>query len=179
MILHFKWSLSRYVRSRWVGHTSIFWTVWPYPFKELWMVQFDILSVLNLLEGTDGQFDWWQHVLDSHRWVPLPPVGLGRGSSGLDNTSEDVAPPYSLMENPPLAAFVNGRLWLVFFFTNKWSTSGSLIFKFGVSLMLVEKLIGWNRFAVLWVGVTYNHLSKFRISTYGDFLVESLFVICC
>ena len=165
MILHLKWSLSRCVRSWWVGRTSIFWRVWSYPFKELWMVQFDICSILNLLEGTDGQFDWWQHVLDSHRWVPLPPVGLGRGSSGLDNTSEDVAPPYSLMENPPLAAFVNGRLWLVFF-TNKWSTSGSLIFEFAVFLMLVQKLIGWNRFSVLWVGLKQSLIITWASSGY-------------
>lgn len=54
--------------------------------------------------------DNFQHVLDSHRWVPLPPVTLGRGTSGLDHASDDVAPPYSIMEHPPLAAFVNGVL---------------------------------------------------------------------
>ncbi|KAL3687047.1 hypothetical protein R1sor_013356 [Riccia sorocarpa] len=49
----------------------------------------------------------FQHVLDTHRWVPLPPVGAGvRGDSG----SDDVSPPYSLMDHPPLASFVNGVL---------------------------------------------------------------------
>jgi hypothetical protein len=53
--------------------------------------------------------DQFQHVLDSHRWVPLPAIkGVSR-SSGADDSGEDVAPPYSLMEHPPLAAFVNGE----------------------------------------------------------------------
>ncbi|GBG81990.1 hypothetical protein CBR_g34170 [Chara braunii] len=51
----------------------------------------------------------FQHALASHRWVPLPPMGSSR-LSGADDGSEDVAPPYSLMEHPPLAAFVNGVL---------------------------------------------------------------------
>ncbi|CAK9869568.1 unnamed protein product [Sphagnum jensenii] len=52
----------------------------------------------------------FQLVLDSHRWVPLPPVGLGSRASGRDDFSDDMAPPYSLMEHPPLAVFVNGVL---------------------------------------------------------------------
>ncbi|KAL2629029.1 hypothetical protein R1flu_013715 [Riccia fluitans] len=49
----------------------------------------------------------FQHVLDTHRWVPLPPVGAGvRG----DSSSDDISPPYSLMDHPPLASFVNGVL---------------------------------------------------------------------
>ncbi|KAG6556242.1 hypothetical protein Mapa_002183 [Marchantia paleacea] len=49
----------------------------------------------------------FQHVLDTHRWVPLPPVGAGvRG----DASSDDISPPYSLMDHPPLASFVNGVL---------------------------------------------------------------------
>lgn len=51
----------------------------------------------------------FQHVLDLHRWVPLPPVGAPVRSSGEDGP-DDVTPPYALMEHPPLAAFVNGVL---------------------------------------------------------------------
>lgn len=39
---------------------------------------------------------------------------LGRGTSSLDHAPDDVAPPYSIMEHPPLAAFVNGTFWLYF-----------------------------------------------------------------
>ncbi|GFY96731.1 conserved oligomeric Golgi complex component-related / COG complex component-like protein [Actinidia rufa] len=46
-------------------------------------------------------------VLDSHRWVPLPAVGFPANSIGEDS-QEDVTPPSSLMEHPPLAVFVNG-----------------------------------------------------------------------
>jgi len=38
-------------------------------------------------------------------------VTLGRGTSSLDHAPDDVAPPYSIMEHPPLAAFVNGTCW--------------------------------------------------------------------
>ncbi|CAI5521432.1 unnamed protein product [Closterium sp. Naga37s-1] len=54
--------------------------------------------------------DSFHHVLETHRWVPLPSMGsaarMGLGGESLN----DVAPPYSLMEHPPLAAFVNGIL---------------------------------------------------------------------
>lgn len=46
-------------------------------------------------------------VLDSHRWVPLPAVGFPT-SSFSEESHEDVTPPSSLMEHPPLAVFVNG-----------------------------------------------------------------------
>ncbi|CAH9144667.1 unnamed protein product [Cuscuta epithymum] len=49
----------------------------------------------------------FQVVLDSHRWVPLPSVGFPASSLG-DENQEDVTPPSSLMEHPPLAVFVNG-----------------------------------------------------------------------
>jgi len=45
--------------------------------------------------------------LDSHRWVPLPAIGFPSNSVGEDSL-EDVTPPSSLMEHPPLAVFVNG-----------------------------------------------------------------------
>ncbi|KAG0632021.1 hypothetical protein M758_1G298600 [Ceratodon purpureus] len=68
-------------------------------------------SVHNLfMRNMSVTVDNFQHVLDSHRWVPLPPVTLGRGTSSLDHSPDDVAPPYSIMEHPPLAAFVNGVL---------------------------------------------------------------------
>lgn len=67
-------------------------------------------SVHNLfVRNMSVTVDNFQHVLDSHRWVPLPRVTLGRASS-LDHSPDDVAPPYSIMEHPPLAAFVNGVL---------------------------------------------------------------------
>lgn len=53
--------------------------------------------------------DQFQHVLDSHRWVPIPAIKGGARSAGGDENGEDVAPPYSLMEHPPVAAFVNGK----------------------------------------------------------------------
>ncbi|KAI8562539.1 hypothetical protein RHMOL_Rhmol03G0043600 [Rhododendron molle] len=49
----------------------------------------------------------FQLVLDSHRWVPLPAIGFPANSFGEDSL-EDVTPPSSLMEHPPLAVFVNG-----------------------------------------------------------------------
>lgn len=49
----------------------------------------------------------FQLVLDSHRWVPLPAVGFPTNAS-YDESQEDVSPPSSLMEHPPLAVFVNG-----------------------------------------------------------------------
>ncbi|XP_031477233.1 conserved oligomeric Golgi complex subunit 8 [Nymphaea colorata] len=49
----------------------------------------------------------FQLVLDSHRWVPIPPLGVTTGK-GTDDMQDDVTPPSSLMEHPPLAVFVNG-----------------------------------------------------------------------
>eukprot|EP01018_Ginkgo_biloba_P022744 Gb_37671 [translate_table: standard] len=63
------------------------------------------LFVRNMAAAVEN----FQLVLDSHRWVPLPPVGMAsRGST--DESPDGVAPPYSLMEHPPLAIFVNGVL---------------------------------------------------------------------
>lgn len=52
----------------------------------------------------------FQAALDVHRWVPLPSLGSGSSRFGGfgEGSADDVAPPYSLMEHPPLAAFVNG-----------------------------------------------------------------------
>ncbi|PIA47623.1 hypothetical protein AQUCO_01400327v1 [Aquilegia coerulea] len=49
----------------------------------------------------------FQLVLESHRWVPLPAVGFPANGS-TEESLEDVTPPSSLMEHPPLAVFVNG-----------------------------------------------------------------------
>ena len=49
---------------------------------------------------------YFQLALDSHRWIALPSVGIG--SRGASDVTENVSPPYVLMEHPPLAAFVNG-----------------------------------------------------------------------
>ncbi|KAM0932715.1 putative oligomeric Golgi complex subunit 8, cullin repeat-like-containing domain superfamily [Dioscorea sansibarensis] len=49
----------------------------------------------------------FQVVLDSHRWVPLPPVGFTANGAN-DESSDDVTPPSILMEHPPVAVFVNG-----------------------------------------------------------------------
>ncbi|KAJ7561079.1 hypothetical protein O6H91_03G013000 [Diphasiastrum complanatum] len=49
----------------------------------------------------------FQHVLNSHRWVPLPQARITRRVSSGEESLEDVAPPQSLMEHPPLATFVN------------------------------------------------------------------------
>ena len=50
-----------------------------------------------------------QLVLDSHRWVPLPAVGFSGVTAGEDSL-EDVTPPSYLMEHPPLAVFINGKV---------------------------------------------------------------------
>ncbi|XP_060216737.1 conserved oligomeric Golgi complex subunit 8-like [Lycium barbarum] len=50
---------------------------------------------------------YFELVLDSHRWVPLPAVGFPACSLS-EESHEDVTPPSSLMEHPPLAVFVNG-----------------------------------------------------------------------
>lgn len=67
-------------------------------------------SVFNIFIGNmAAAVENFQLVLDSHRWIALPPVGNGSRGVG-DDTSSDNAPPYALMEHPPLAAFVNGVL---------------------------------------------------------------------
>ena len=48
--------------------------------------------------------------LDSHQWVPLP---AGHNDSAVPHGTggeEGAGPPYSLMEHPPVAVFVNGVL---------------------------------------------------------------------
>ncbi|KAM7507497.1 hypothetical protein LguiA_017950 [Lonicera macranthoides] len=65
-------------------------------------------AVLNLFsKNMATAVENFQLVLDSHRWVPLPAVGFPANSFG-DESNEDVTPPSSLMEHPPLAVFVNG-----------------------------------------------------------------------
>ncbi|XP_019154193.1 PREDICTED: conserved oligomeric Golgi complex subunit 8-like [Ipomoea nil] len=65
-------------------------------------------AVLNLFtKNMNTAVENFQLVLDSHRWVPLPSVGFPASSLG-DESQEDVTPPSSLMEHPPLAIFVNG-----------------------------------------------------------------------
>ena len=50
--------------------------------------------------------------MDSHRWVPMPSVGFV-ANGVVDDTSDDVTPPSVLMEHPPLAVFVNGKLYYI------------------------------------------------------------------
>lgn len=65
-------------------------------------------AVLNLFSrNMNTAVQNFQLVLDSHRWVPLPAIGFPANSFG-ENSLEDVTPPSSLMEHPPLAVFVNG-----------------------------------------------------------------------
>ncbi|KAG5627525.1 hypothetical protein H5410_012743 [Solanum commersonii] len=65
-------------------------------------------AVLNLyLKNMNAAVENFQLVLDSHRWVPLPAVSFPT-SSLSEESHEDVTPPSSLMEHPPLAVFVNG-----------------------------------------------------------------------
>ncbi|KAL9256243.1 Conserved oligomeric Golgi complex subunit 8-like protein [Drosera capensis] len=65
-------------------------------------------AVLNLFsKNIAAAVENFQVVLDSHRWVPLPAVGFSAIGFGEDSR-EDVTPPPSLMEHPPLAVFVNG-----------------------------------------------------------------------
>ncbi|XP_052170562.1 conserved oligomeric Golgi complex subunit 8 [Diospyros lotus] len=65
-------------------------------------------AVLDLFsKNMNTAVENFQLVLDSHRWVPLPAVGFSANSIGQDS-QEDVTPPSSLMEHPPLAVFVNG-----------------------------------------------------------------------
>ncbi|XWS70227.1 hypothetical protein CRYUN_Cryun03dG0030400 [Craigia yunnanensis] len=64
--------------------------------------------VLNLFsKNMNTAVENFQLVLDSHRWVPLPAVGLSATSIG-EESQEDVTPPSYLMEHPPLAVFING-----------------------------------------------------------------------
>lgn len=65
-------------------------------------------AVLNLFsKNMSTAVENFQLVLDSHRWVPLPAVGFSSNSFS-EESQEDVTPPPSLMEHPPLAVFVNG-----------------------------------------------------------------------
>ncbi|XP_024979317.1 conserved oligomeric Golgi complex subunit 8 [Cynara cardunculus var. scolymus] len=65
-------------------------------------------AVLNLFsKNMSTAAENFQLVLDSHRWVPLPAVGFSSNSFG-EESQEDITPPPSLMEHPPLAVFVNG-----------------------------------------------------------------------
>uniref|UniRef100_A0A7N0V5R0 Conserved oligomeric Golgi complex subunit 8 n=1 Tax=Kalanchoe fedtschenkoi TaxID=63787 RepID=A0A7N0V5R0_KALFE len=65
-------------------------------------------AVLNLFsKNMSTAVENFQVVLDSHRWVPLPSVGFPSSKIG-DDTKEDVSPPPSLMEHPPIAVFING-----------------------------------------------------------------------
>ncbi|KVH93608.1 hypothetical protein Ccrd_004339 [Cynara cardunculus var. scolymus] len=64
-------------------------------------------AVLNLFsKNMSTAAENFQLVLDSHRWVPLPAVGFSSNSFG-EESQEDITPPPSLMEHPPLAVFVN------------------------------------------------------------------------
>ncbi|CAA3013007.1 conserved oligomeric Golgi complex subunit 8 [Olea europaea subsp. europaea] len=65
-------------------------------------------AVLNLFsKNMSTDVENFQLVLDSHRWVPLPAIGFPANSLGEEN-QDDVTPPPSLMEHPPLAVFING-----------------------------------------------------------------------
>ncbi|GMH12375.1 hypothetical protein Nepgr_014216 [Nepenthes gracilis] len=65
-------------------------------------------AVLNLFtKNMSTAVENFQLVLDSHHWVPLPAVGFSASSAG-EESQEDVTPPPSLMEHPPLAVFING-----------------------------------------------------------------------
>ncbi|KAL8522255.1 hypothetical protein ACS0TY_012406 [Phlomoides rotata] len=65
-------------------------------------------AVLNLFsKNMSTAVENFQLVLDSHRWVPLPAVGFPAHSFG-DESHDDITPPSSLMEHPPLAVFING-----------------------------------------------------------------------
>ncbi|KAL0311856.1 UNVERIFIED_CONTAM: Conserved oligomeric Golgi complex subunit [Sesamum radiatum] len=65
-------------------------------------------AVLNLFaKNMSTAVENFQLVLDSHRWVPLPAVGFPANSLG-EESQDDITPPSSLMEHPPLAVFING-----------------------------------------------------------------------
>lgn len=65
-------------------------------------------AVLNLFsKNMNTAVENFQLVLDSHRWVPLPAVGFSANSYS-EESQEDVTPPSTLMEHPPLAVFING-----------------------------------------------------------------------
>ena len=42
--------------------------------------------------------------------MPMPSIGFVTNGA-VDDTSDDVTPPSVLMENPPLAVFVNGMFY--------------------------------------------------------------------
>ncbi|GJR75745.1 calreticulin isoform X1 [Tanacetum coccineum] len=56
--------------------------------------------------GFPGLASTYVVIIESHRWVPLPAVGLSTSSFG-EKEQEDVTLPPNLMEHPPLAVFVN------------------------------------------------------------------------
>ncbi|KAI3468102.1 hypothetical protein Pfo_024765 [Paulownia fortunei] len=65
-------------------------------------------AVLNLFsKNMSTAVENFQLVLDSHRWVPLPAVGFPANSLG-EESQDDITPPSTLMEHPPLAVFING-----------------------------------------------------------------------
>eukprot|EP00898_Chlorokybus_atmophyticus_P004248 jgi/Chlat1/4824/Chrsp31S04802 len=53
--------------------------------------------------------DAFQQALDSYRWVPLPSMAPS-GRAASHSNDDHVTPPYSLMEYPPVATFINGVL---------------------------------------------------------------------
>ena len=55
-------------------------------------------------------------VLESHRWVPLPSVGFTTNGE-IDERQNDATPPSVLMEQPPIAVFVNGKYPMFAFYS--------------------------------------------------------------
>ena len=78
-------------------------------------------------------FCFIQLVLDSHRWVPLPAVGFPANSLA-DESHDDITPPSSLMEHPPLAVFINGELKIEILFD---------VFRHHGILVLLYFLVWW------------------------------------
>ncbi|ERM93461.1 hypothetical protein AMTR_s00132p00056770 [Amborella trichopoda] len=48
-------------------------------------------------------------VLDSHCWIPLLPVGITI-RVGNDDSHDDLTPPSSSMEHPPIAVFFDDSM---------------------------------------------------------------------